>query len=115
MDKQLEQIRDIWMNAFFAGDYEVLRQYESEHFKVIYEQQDRVESNYTRYDLIAHAVQNGVWKPQKPNIELEEYSFNEDQTQCEITITLADSKQKIRELWDYKNEWKINKLRFLKS
>lgn len=115
MDNQLEHVRDIWVNAFFTGNYEVLRQYESEDFKVVYEQQDRVESNYTRYDLIAHAVQNGVWKPQKPDVEFEEYSFNREQTACEILIGLEHSKQKIRELWQYENDWKIIELRFLKK
>lgn len=47
MDNQLEQVRDIWVNAFFTGNYEVLAQYEDEHFKVVYEQADRVESNYS--------------------------------------------------------------------
>ena len=36
MDNQLEQVRDIWVNAFFTGNYEVLAQYEDEHFKVVY-------------------------------------------------------------------------------
>ena len=42
MDNQLEQVRDIWVNAFFTGNYEVLAQYEDEHFKVVYEQADRM-------------------------------------------------------------------------
>ena len=75
MDNQLEQVRDIWVNAFFTGNYEVLAQYEDEHFKVVYEQADRVESNYTRYEKIAHAVKNGVWKPQKPDVEFENLSL----------------------------------------
>ncbi len=46
--------------------------------KVVYEQEGRVESNYVRYERIAHAVKNGVWKPQKPDVEFEEYEFNRD-------------------------------------
>ncbi len=115
MDNELEQIRDIWMDAFFAGHYDVLRRYEREDFKVVYEQQGRVESNYTRYDLIAHAVQNGVWKPQIPDVEFENYEFNRDQTECHIQIGLESSKQKIQEIWLYENEWKISELRFLKD
>ena len=42
---QLESIRDIWMDAFFTGNYDVLAQYEDQKFKVVYEQDGRVESN----------------------------------------------------------------------
>jgi hypothetical protein len=35
---QLESIRDIWMEAFFNGNYDVLAQYEDEQFKVVYEE-----------------------------------------------------------------------------
>ncbi|WP_395519350.1 hypothetical protein [Acinetobacter sp. BSP-53] len=37
MDQELEQIHDIWTQAFFSGNYEVLAQYEHEQFKVVYE------------------------------------------------------------------------------
>ena len=109
MDNQLEQIRDIWVNAFFTGNYETLAQYEDEHFKVVYEQDGRIESNYTRYDRIAHAVKNGVWKPQKPDVESEEFEFNRDQNECQVLIH-----QQIRELWVNDGVWKIKELRFLK-
>lgn len=66
MDNQLEHIRDIRVNAFFTGNYDVLAQYEDESFRVVYEKEGVTESNYTRYEKIAHAVKNGVWKPQKP-------------------------------------------------
>ena len=108
---QLEGIRDIWMDAFFTGNYDVLPQYEDQQFKVVYEQEGRVESNYTRYDLIAHAVQNGVWKPQKLDVEAEDFDF--DNHHCKVLITLGD-KRKIQETWLYQNEWKIIELRFLK-
>ena len=110
---QLESIRDIWMEAFFNGNYDVLAQYEDEQFKVVYEEEGRVESNYTRYDLIAHAVQNGVWKPQKLDIEAEDFDFDLDEQHCQVLITLADQR-KIQETWVYTNEWKITELRFLK-
>lgn len=77
MELQLEQSRDIWANAFFTGNYEVLAQYEHATFKVVYEQEGRVEGNYTRYDRIAHAVQNGVWKPRNPDIEFDEFVCDE--------------------------------------
>lgn len=114
MDNQLEQIRDIWVNAFFTGNYETLAQYEDEHFKVVYEQDGRIESNYTRYDRIAHAVKNGVWKPQKPDVESEEFEFNRDQNECQVLIILGGDRQQIRELWVNDGIWKIKELRFLK-
>lgn len=114
MDNQLEQIRDIWVNAFFTGNYETLAQYEDEHFKVVYEQDGRIESNYTRYDRIAHAVKNGVWKPQKPDVESEEFEFNRDQNECQVLILLGGDHQQIRELWVNDGVWKIKELRFLK-
>lgn len=114
MDNQLEQIRDIWVNAFFTGNYETLAQYEDEHFKVVYEQDGRIESNYTRYDRIAHAVKNGVWKPQKPDVESEEFEFNHDQNECQVLIVLEGDHQQIRELWVNDGIWKIQELRFLK-
>lgn len=110
---QLEGIRDIWMEAFFTGNYDVLAQYEAEQFKVVYEQEGRVESNYTRYDLIAHAVQNGVWKPQKLDVIAEDFDFDLDNQHCKVLITLADQR-KIQETWAYDQAWKINELRFLK-
>lgn len=110
---QLESIRDIWMDAFFTGNYDVLAQYEDQQFKVVYEQDGRVESNYTRYDLIAHAVQNGVWKPQKLDVEAEDFDFDVDNQHCKVLISLED-KRKIQETWVYHNEWKITELRFLK-
>ena len=114
LDNQLEQIRDIWVNAFFTGNYETLAQYEDEHFKVVYEQDGRIESNYTRYDRIAHAVKNGVWKPQKPDVESEEFEFNRDQNECQVLIVLEGDHQQIRELWVNDGVWKIKELRFLK-
>ena len=114
MDNQLEQIRDIWVNAFFTGNYETLAQYEDEHFKVVYEQDGRIESNYTRYDRIAHAVKNGVWKPQKPDVESEEFEFNRDQNECQVLIVLEGDHQQIREFWMNDGIWKIKELRFLK-
>ncbi|CAB1221026.1 hypothetical protein [Acinetobacter bouvetii] len=113
MDNQLEKIRDIWVNAFFTGNYDVLAQYEHEQFKVVYEQEGRVESNFTRYERIAHAVNNGVWKPQKPEIEFEEFEYDQDLTHCKVLIGLQDHKQ-IQELWVKEDSWKIIELRFLK-
>ena len=113
MDNQLEQIRDIWSNAFFTGNFEALAQYEHEQFKVVYEQEGQVEGNFTRYERIAHAVKNGVWKPQKPNIEFEEFEFDRDLKRCEVLIGLEDQR-KIQELWVNEGAWKIIELRFLK-
>ena len=115
MDNQLEHIRDIWVNAFFTGNYAVLAEYEDEHFKVVYEQEGRVETNYVRYERIAHAVNNGVWKPKKPDVEFEEYEFNRNQTQCKILIGLTENQQQIQEIWHFHQGWKIQELRFLKA
>lgn len=115
MDNQLEHIRDIWVNAFFTGNYAVLADYEDEHFKVVYEQEGRVETNYVRYERIAHAVNNGVWKPKKPDVEFEEYEFNRNQTECKILIGLTENQQQIQEIWHFHQGWKIQELRFLKA
>ena len=116
MSNSLETIRDIWVSAFFTGDYDVLRQYEHEQFKVIYEQEGRVEANYTRYDRIAHAVNNGVWKPQKLDIDVEEYAYNPDQTECEVLLGMDNQPRFIREIWhDEGHGWQIMELRFLKT
>lgn len=115
MENLLEQIRDIWTEAFFNGDYEVLRQYEHDDFKVVYEQEGRVESNYTRYDRIAHAVQNGVWKPQKPEVKFEIFEYNADQTECKVRIGFEQDQQEINEIWRLQEGWKIVELRFLKD
>lgn len=115
MDSQLEEVREIWANAFYTGHYEVLRQYEHEDFRVVFEQKNRVETSYVRYDRIAHAVKNGVWKPHKPEVEYEDYEYNADQTECCVVTGLAKDKHRIQELWRYANEWKIIELRFLKS
>ena len=115
MNDLLEQSRDVWANAFFTGNYEILAQYEDEHFKVVYEQDGRVESNYMRYDRIAHAVQNGVWKPRNPDIEFEEFEYNDQANECKILIGFEQDKTMIQELWVYKDSWKIIELRFLKK
>ncbi|EXA63724.1 hypothetical protein EGK58_000025 [Acinetobacter variabilis] len=115
MDSQLEEIREIWANAFYSGDYDLLRHYEHQDFQVIFEQEGHVEGSYLRYDRIAHAVQNSVWKPLKPEIEYEEYEYNEDQTECRILIGLENNKQRLQEIWKLEDEWKILELRFLKS
>lgn len=114
MDHQLERTRDVWVNAFFTGNYDVLRQYEHDDFKVVYEQEGRTEASYTRYERIAHAVNNGVWKPQKPNVEFEEYEYNHDTTECHVLIGLEMTQQKVSETWRFNDGWKITELRFLK-
>lgn len=111
MDNQLEKIRDIWVNAFFTGNFELLSQYEHEQFKVVYEQENRVESNFTRYERIAHAVKNGVWKPQKPVISFVEFEFDRDLTHCKVLSRLKNDKQ-VQELWVNDGVWKIIELRF---
>lgn len=115
MDYLLEQSRDAWTNAFFTGNYEVLAQYEDENFKVIYEQEGRIESNYMRYDRIAHAVQNGVWKPRNPDIEFEEFEYNDKQNECIVLIGFEQDRSMIQERWVYVGSWKIIELRFLKK
>ena len=114
MDRQLEQTRDIWVNAFFTGNYDVLANYEDASFKVIYEKEGITESNLTRYEKIAHAVKNGVWKPQKPNIKSEEFEFDRELTRCIVTLELEDEATIIQELWICQEDWKITELRFCK-
>ena len=115
MDSLLEQSRDAWINAFFIGNYDVLAEYEHENFKVVYEQDGRVESNYMRYDRIAHAVQNGVWKPRNPDVEFEEFEYNYDQNECKVIVGFEVDKSMAQELWVFEETWKIIELRFLKS
>lgn len=114
MDNQLEQTRDSWVNAFFTGNYVLLAELEDQKFKVINEKKGTVESNLTRYEKIAHAVQNGVWKPQKPSVLSEEFEFDRDLTTCKITIHLEDEAILIQELWVFEEQWKIIELRFCK-
>lgn len=115
MDNQFEQVRDIWVNAFFTGNYEVLAKYEDEHFKVIYEKEGITEGSATRYEKIADAVKNGVWKPQKPNVQSEEYEFDEDNTHCKVIIELEADGTLIEEQWAFYDEWKIIELKFCKT
>ncbi|MEB6565709.1 hypothetical protein MXL26_10200 [Acinetobacter towneri] len=112
MDNQLEQARDAWLNAFFTGNVETLAQYEDDDFSVIYEAESRVENRETRYATIQHAVKNGVWKPQKTNVDSEEYAFDREQVNCRIQIGLADDQGYIQEIWCYLQGWKIQELRF---
>lgn len=110
MDNQLEQARDAWVNAFFTGNVELLAHYEDEDFKVVYTADSRVENRETRYANIQHAVNNGVWKPIKPNVESEEYEFDREQFNCRIQIGLADDQGYIQEIWRYTQGWKIQEL-----
>ena len=114
MDRQLEQTRDGWINAFFTGNFEGLAQFEAPSFKVIYEKEGITESSVTRYEKIAHAVKNGVWKPQKPEISSEEFEFDREQTHCKVTLELENELRQIQELWIYDLDWKIIELRFCK-
>ena len=114
MDRQLEQTRDGWINAFFIGNYEVLAQFEAPSFKVIYEKEGITESSVTRYEKIAHAVQNGVWKLQKLEISSEEFEFDREQTRCKVTLELENEARTIQEYWIYDLDWKIIELRFCK-
>lgn len=114
MDNQLEQTRDSWVNAFFTGNYTLLAQHEDQNFKVIHEKKGTIESNLTRYEKIAHAVKNGVWKPQKPNVLSEEFEFDRDLTVCKVTIHLENEAVLIEELWKFEQAWKIIELRFCK-
>ena len=112
MDNQLEQARDVWVNAFFTGNVELLAHYEDEDFKVVYMAESRVENRETRYATIQHAIKNGVWKPQKPNVDSEEYAFDREQVNCRIQIGLTDEQGYIQEIWRYLQGWKIQELRF---
>ncbi|WP_445114503.1 hypothetical protein [Acinetobacter sp. WZC-1] len=110
MDKQLEQTRDAWMNAFYTGNVQQMAQYEDAAFKVIYEHQGVVETNLNRYEMIQHAVDNGVWKPHKPEIQSEAFEFDRENTQCRVTSEME--KMRIHELWNDDDGWKVMELRF---
>lgn len=116
MDLSLEQQRDHWLNAFYTGQVEVLMQCEHAEFKVVYEAQGKVESSFSRYSSIQHAVQNGVWKPQHLEIQTEAFEFNPEQTQCRIVLHLLRPVQIIQETWQYHaGSWQIMELRFCKK
>lgn len=106
----LEQTRDSWINAYYLGQVEALREYEHEHFKVIFKKTGKVESQSTRYDQIQHAVTNGVWKPQKPDIEIEEFEYDDHNTQCLVLMKSANDQVIIQEVWVFKDSWKIIEL-----
>ena len=114
MSQDLEQIRDAWLQAYYRGDIDQLRQYEHEHLQMIYEAKAMTESSLNRYEQIAHAVKNSVWKPQKPNIMIEEFEFDHDANHCTVSLKSDQAKTLIQELWVFDGAWKIIELKVCK-
>lgn len=115
MRQDLELVRDAWLDAFYRGDVAVLRQYEHAQLQIIYQDRGRVESSLNRYDQIAHAVQNAVWKPQKPAVAAEEFEFDEQSTRCTVYLKSDQDQVLIQELWHFSSTWTLLELRFFQS
>jgi hypothetical protein len=111
MNHSLEQSRDTWINAYYLGQVDTLKTYEHDNFIVIFQKSGITETHINRYDRILHAVQNGVWKPQKPDIEIEEFEYDYANTFCQVLMKSADEKTLIQELWKFENGWKILELK----
>lgn len=112
MKQDLEQVRDAWLDAFYQGDVLALQRYEHAQLKVIYEDKARTESSLNRYEQIAHAVQNAVWKPQKPAIVAEEFEFDEQSQQCTVYLKSDANRVIMQEIWRLDHTWMLLELRF---
>lgn len=60
--EDLEQVREKWYLAFFAGDIEHLAQVQADNFTVTTER--GVQSKKSQIDAISSAKRNGSWFPQ---------------------------------------------------
>lgn len=107
----LEQSRDHWINAYYLGKVDILKLYEHAQFKVIFKKTGKSESLSTRYEQIQHAVTNGVWKPQKPAIEIEEFEYNIENTECHVSMKSVHNEVVIEEFWINEAGWKIIELK----
>lgn len=112
MQYSLEQCRDAWRDAYYRGDSVQLRSYEHPDLQIIYEEKGISESNINRYEQIAHAVKNSVWKPQKPQIEREEFEFNAANNRCVIHLKQQNNQSLIQETWVFDQVWRLLELRF---
>lgn len=112
MQYSLEGCRDAWIDAYYRGDSVQLKSYEHPQLQLIYEAKGITESNLNRYAQIEHAVQNAVWKPQKPQIESEEFEFNAANNRCVIRIKQQNKQSFIQETWVFDRVWQLIELRF---
>lgn len=115
MQNLLEQSRYAWSEAYYRGDGEQLKYYEHPDLQIVYEAKGIIESNLNRYEQIAHAVKNAVWKPQKPLIESEEFEFNERMDRCVILLISTENAAFIQETWVFNQFWQLIELRFCKK
>lgn len=112
MPYSLEQCRDAWVDAYYRGDSVQLRAYEHENLQVVYEAKGITESNINRYEQIEHAVKNAVWKPQKPQVTIEEYEYNAENNRCVIHLSQQSDMPMIQETWVLADVWRLLELRF---
>lgn len=103
----LEQSHDTWMNAYYLGKIEILKKYEHPQLKVFFRDSGIIETQLDRYERIHHAIQNGVWKPKKFDIEIEEFEYNDTNTYCKISMKSYDGILILEELWTFEEYWKI--------
>ncbi|QIO07382.1 hypothetical protein [Acinetobacter shaoyimingii] len=107
MTYSLEQSHDTWMNAYYLGKIDILKKYEHPHLKVLFRDSGIIETQLDRYERIRHAIQNGVWKPKKYDIDIEEFEYNEQNTRCKISMKSANGRLILEELWTFEASWKI--------
>lgn len=112
MQDLLEQSRNAWSDAYYRGDGDQLQCYEHPDLQIVYEAKGIVESNINRYEQIAHAVKNSVWKPQKPFIDIEEFEFNSAMDRCVIRLKSHEDLILIQETWVFNQFWQLLELRF---
>ncbi|EPF81706.1 hypothetical protein [Acinetobacter rudis] len=112
MQDLLEQSRTAWSDAYYRGDSEQLQHHEHPDLHIVYEAKGIVESNINRYEQIAHAVKNSVWKPQKPSIEIEEFEFNSTMDRCIVRLKPHENLILIQETWIFEQSWQLIELRF---
>lgn len=115
MQYSLEQCRDAWIDAYYRGDSIQLKSYEHPELQIIYEVKGIVEGNVNRYEQIEHAVQNGVWKPQKPQLDIEEFEFNDANNRCVIHLKQQNNGPFIQETWVFDQVWRVIELRFCRE
>lgn len=113
-NQELEPVHDIWIDAYYLGDIALFKQYEHQQLQIIYEAKGVVENSLNRYEQIAHAVNNSVWKPQKPNITTEEFDFNAEAMRCRVSLKSENMQCLIQELWVFEQAWKVIEIRFCK-
>lgn len=111
MSQEFEQARDQWVNAYYLGDIQQLKRFEHSQLQIIYANKNHIEPSIGRYEKIAHAVNNGVWKPQKAKIHIEEYEFDRDHLHCKVTLKAEDLQLIAEEQWRFEQHWMLLELK----